>query len=178
MAKNTDGKAAAAKSDIRFMDSIKTRLIGIMVLVTAVPLIVAVIVSYVTSTNKAMKDAQDILEWQVWYINSDFQKIVLTNMNMIRSIADNPTIINYVKGEGNIPYDAVQATILECDAILADGDNTSITDATGMQIARGTGDFIDVSAREYFKNAYGRAVCYSYNSCRFSKQFERNCRAA
>ena len=51
---------------VSFKDSIKTKLIAVMVAVTAIPLLVAIIVSYVTSTNKALKDAQDSLEWQAW----------------------------------------------------------------------------------------------------------------
>ena len=144
-------KPKKSTNGVSAKDSIKTKLISIMTLVAAVPLIVAIIVSYITSTNKALADAQDASEWEVWYIESSFESVYNTNMKMIESIAGNPTVINFVIGEAGIPYDAVQATLLECDAVLADGENTSITDATGMQIARGTGDFIDVSSREYFQ---------------------------
>ncbi|WP_026651936.1 methyl-accepting chemotaxis protein [Butyrivibrio proteoclasticus] len=140
------------QNKVGFFDSVKTRLIAIMLAVVIVPLAVAIIVSYVTSTNKAMSDAQSNLEWQAWYVQSLFVNSVDTNMRMIQSIAGNPTIINYVKGN-DIPYDAVQATLQECDAVMNDGENTSVTDATGMQVARGKGDFIDVSEREYFKEA-------------------------
>ena len=138
---------------VKFKDSIKTKLISIMILVAAIPLIVAILVSYLTSQKQSLADAQDSLEWQTWYIEENIAKTLDTNMNMCRSIAGNPTVLQFVLGEAGIPYDAVQATLLECDAILGDGENTSITDATGMQIARGTGDFIDVSDKEYFKKA-------------------------
>ncbi|WP_029233384.1 methyl-accepting chemotaxis protein [Butyrivibrio sp. VCB2006] len=153
MAEKTNGKTAKVKNEIGFFDSIKTKLILVMLLVTAIPLLTAVIVSYVSSTNKAMADAQESLEWEAQYIESLFVNILDANMNMCLAIAGNPTVINYVKGEGNIPYDAVQATILECDAVLADGENTSIAGSDGMQVARGTGDFINVGEREYFQKA-------------------------
>ncbi|MBO4808904.1 MAG: methyl-accepting chemotaxis protein [Lachnospiraceae bacterium] len=149
MGKNTETNTAK----ISFKDSIKTKLIAVMVLVMAIPLIIAVAVSYVTSTNKALADAQDSMEWEAWYIEDRFVTIMEKNVAIISSIAGNPTIINFVKGEGNIPYDAVQLTLQECDAVLGDGENTSITDETGMQIARGKGDFISVADREYFKSA-------------------------
>ena len=138
---------------ISFLNSVKTKLISTMMLITIIPLVIAIIVSYVTSTNKALEDAQDSLEWQAWYVHSSFEKEVDTNFNMIKSIAGNPTIIQYVIGEAGIPFDAVQATLLECDQVLNDGQNTAITNDKGMQIARGTGDCIDVSDREYFKEA-------------------------
>ena len=145
--------AKKAQSNMKFTDSIKTRLICGMILAAAVPLIVAIIVSYISSTNKAMEDAQTSLEWQANYIERKYGNILDNNMNMIRSIAGNPTVIQFVLGEAGIPYDAVQNTLIECDSILDDGDTTSITDATGMQIARSKGDFIDVSDREYFQEA-------------------------
>ena len=150
MAKN---KGTKKGNGVGLFDSVKTKLIAIMILVTAVPLIVSVVVSYITSTNKAIEDAENMQLWQAKYVASLFDTTITANMNMCMSIANNPTIIQFVIGEAGIPYDAVQATILECDAILGDGENTSITDATGMQIARGTGDFIDVSDKEYFKEA-------------------------
>ena len=52
-------KAKKSTGGVSAKDSIKTKLISIMILVAAVPLIVAVIVSYITSTNKALADAQN-----------------------------------------------------------------------------------------------------------------------
>ena len=81
-----------AKSNVSFKDSIKTKMITMMILTAAVPLLVAEIVSYKTSTDKAMEDAQASLEWQARYLSSKFVNILDANMNMIKSIAGNPTI--------------------------------------------------------------------------------------
>ena len=62
-------------SRISMSKSIKTKLIAIMVLVAAVPLIVAVVVSYFTSTDKALADAKDIYEWQAWYLEGRFETV-------------------------------------------------------------------------------------------------------
>ena len=51
-------------SDISWKNSIKTKLIASMLLVAIVPLVIAVSISYYTSTIKAMADAIDSLEWQ------------------------------------------------------------------------------------------------------------------
>ncbi|MCR5723113.1 MAG: methyl-accepting chemotaxis protein [Lachnospiraceae bacterium] len=146
-------KTISAGPKIDFRNSIKTKLIAIMVLVTAIPLIIAIIVSYITSTNKALKDAQESEEWQAKYIEGRFASIVDKTITIIDGLAHNPTIINFVKNEGNIPYDAVQLTLAGCDAALGDDENTSITNEKGMQIARGKGNFVDVSERDYFKAA-------------------------
>ncbi|MBO4680000.1 MAG: methyl-accepting chemotaxis protein, partial [Lachnospiraceae bacterium] len=134
-------------------NSIRFKLIAIMVAVTAIPLIVAVLVSYYTSTNKALADAQDSMEWQGRYIEDRFASIIDTNMSVIKTLAVNPTVINFVKGEGGIPYDAVQLTLYGCDQVLGDGENTSVVNTEGMQIARGKGNFVSVADRDYFQAA-------------------------
>ena len=153
MAKKMKENKTGKNSDIKFMDSIRTKLISVMVLVAAVPLLIAIIVSYITSTNKALADAQDSLEWQAWYIQDCFLRIVDNNMTVIKTLGENPTVINFLHGDAGIPVDAVQATLAVCDGVLGDGENTSITDVTGMQVARGRGECIDVSDREYYKQA-------------------------
>ncbi len=153
MAKKMNNANGQNDAQIGFMDSIKTKLICVMLLVVIIPLVVAVIVSYNTSTSKALEDAQTAQEWQAKYIEAAFDETIEVNMNMIKSIASNPTVIQYAVGGAGIPYDAVQATLYEYDQVLNDGQNTSVTDETGMQIARGTGDFVNVAEREYFQEA-------------------------
>lgn len=153
MAKKMSKGNKINSTQIAFKDSIKTKLIGIMLLVAVVPLLVAIIVSYNTSTSKALKDAQASQEWQARYIESMFDKTIETNLNTINAIATNPTVAQYALGGAGIPYDAVQQTLYQYDLVMNDGQNTAVTDATGMQIARGTGDFISVAEREYFQEA-------------------------
>lgn len=153
MAKKISEGNGNNSAQIAFKDSIKTKLIGIMLLVAVVPLLVAIIVSYNTSTSKALKDAQASQEWQARYILSMFDKTIETNLNTINAIATNPTVVQYAVGEAGIPYDAVQQTLYQYDLVMNDGQNTAVTDATGMQIARGTGDFVSVADREYFQEA-------------------------
>lgn len=141
------------KNKISFKDSIKTKLIFIMILVAAIPLAVAVILSYNTSTAKALEDVADSAEWEVWYFQGRFETIYTSNMNMIESIASNPVVVEYLKGGSDITYEEVQDIIRECDDVLDDGDQTSIAGPKGMQVVRTSGDFVDVSEREYFKEA-------------------------
>ena len=61
MAKDSKPKK---KSNIKFANSIKTRLIAVMLLVAAVPLITSVLVSYLSSAKKAVSDAEQRLVWQ------------------------------------------------------------------------------------------------------------------
>lgn len=67
---------AKTKSGVTRKDSIKTKLSLVMILVVAIPLITAIVVSYNSSTKKAMADAQDSLEWQAWYMEDMFTSLI------------------------------------------------------------------------------------------------------
>ena len=146
-------EANAPKNAIAFKDSIKTKLISILLLLVAIPLIVSLIISYITSTNKALEDAKTALSWQARYIASEYDAIIDKNVTIIRSIAENPTTIVYMQGTAGIE-DSVMVQMMQAgDNILNDGNSTALADTTGMQTVRSSGKCVDVHEREYFKQA-------------------------
>lgn len=153
MAKETQN----AKTNIKvpFVHSIKNQLIALMLGIAIIPLLIAIIVSYATSSKKAMADAQDSLEWQAWYIEASFQSIIEQNMDMIRQVGENPTILAYITApESGIGDDVIMSTLKGVDDILGDGNATTLTGADGMQLFRTDGGkLVDVHEREYFKQA-------------------------
>ncbi len=154
MAKDSK-KQETGSPKVSFTNSIKNKLIALMLAVAIIPLIVAISVSYFSSTNKAMQDAQESLEWQTWYIEATFQSIVEQNMNLIRQVGQNPTILAYITApESGIGDDVIMSTLQGVDTVLADGNATTLTGADGMQLFRTDGGkLVDVHEREYFKQA-------------------------
>ena len=148
-------KKGISKSNISFKNSIKTKLIAIMLCIAILPLLISIIISYKTSTDKAMTDAQDSMEWQAWYIESRFAEIINRNLDFIEQIGDNPTIIAYVgHPEAEIGDDVILSTLKSVDKILGDGNVTTIIGPDGMQIMRSDeGKLVNVGEREYFKQA-------------------------
>ena len=140
-------------SSISFTNSIKTRLIAIMLLVVIVPLGVSLIVSYVNSTNKALEDAEKALQWQAKYIMTSFSDEIKRNVDITSTVADNPTTIVYMEGTAGITDDVMVQMMQASDAIMDDGSLMAIADTTGMQIVRSSGKLVDVSKREYFAEA-------------------------
>ena len=155
MAKEPKEKKAQSSSSISFKDSIKTKLVAVMLAVAIIPLVIAIAVSYKTSTNKAMKDAQDSMEWQAWYVEASLKSIIDQNMDMIRQVGENPTILAYIATpEAGIGDDVIMSTLQSVDDVLADGNATTLTGADGVQIMRTDGGkLVDVSQREYFQQA-------------------------
>ena len=148
-----DAKDTKKKGAVSFTNSIKTKLISVMVIVVAVPLIVSLIISYISSTNKALEDAETALAWQARYISSEYADIIKRNLDIINSVATNPTTIVYMQGTAGIEDQVMISMCQACDAILNDGNVIAIADTTGMQVIKSSGTLVDVHEREYFKEA-------------------------
>lgn len=129
---NTTPKSKKAKKGI--FDSIKTKLILVMLAAAAIPLLIVMIVNYKTSTNKALADAQSTLEAQARYISAEYSGVLQENVDMVRSIAENPTTIVYMEGTAGIEDDVMIQMMQAADKILDDGSVMAIADASGMQI--------------------------------------------
>lgn len=61
-----------------------------MLAIAIIPLVIAISISYKTSTDKAMADAQESMNWQAQYIEAKFVSIIEQNMDLIRQVGDPP----------------------------------------------------------------------------------------
>jgi methyl-accepting chemotaxis protein len=145
------------KSNISLKNSIKTKLIVSMLLVCAIPLIISSAVSYKTSTDKAMTDALDSMNWETWYLDSEWQRVIDKNQKAIQSVALAPSTIAFMEATDNEELRATESQFLvNVDTMMADDSITVLTGPDGMQVLRTDGkDPVDVSKRDYFKNAMG-----------------------
>ncbi|MBE5916957.1 MAG: methyl-accepting chemotaxis protein [Pseudobutyrivibrio ruminis] len=155
-------KKEKVKSTIKFKDSIKTKLVGVLIAVASIPLIVSLVISYISSTNKAFSDAQDSLEWQAWYMEDMFSKIIDKNVAAMSTFASAPSTVTYLQDPtaGVIPDSAMLSQMNAINELLGDDNPTVITGKDGMQILRTAGDCVDVSDREYFKQVQSGTPIY------------------
>ncbi len=135
----------------KLTSSVKTKLITVMVLVAALPVLISTIISYRSSTQKAMADSEEMLSWESWYIEDMFSSIINQNMKAIQAVSISPTVVEYLSGEDTTKGDEIQLYIQYLDEAFGDGNTIAIADSTGMQLFRTVGKCVDVSDREYFK---------------------------
>ncbi|WP_026492428.1 methyl-accepting chemotaxis protein [Butyrivibrio sp. XPD2002] len=145
------------KSNISLKNSIKTKLIVSMLLVCAIPLIISSAVSYKTSTDKALTDALKSMNWETWYLDSEWQRVIDKNQKAIQSVALAPSTIAFMEATDNEELRATESQFLvNVDTMMADDSITVLTGPDGIQVLRTDGkDPVDVSKRDYFKNAMG-----------------------
>ncbi len=160
MAENAKNvKAEHAKSTVSFKDSIKTKLIATMVAVAAIPLIVAVIVSYVTSTNKAKSDALDLLDARANLVESEFSGLVTKNVLALQTFASSPSTVVYLQAYGTEYQIVPDSDMLDqmdlINANIGDGNTSCILSlASGDQVIRTDRyDLTSIADRDYFQKA-------------------------
>ena len=117
--------------------SFRTKLIGIMLLLVAVPMVVSTAISYILSTDKAMEDARDSLEWQAWYMENLFAKTIDKNVSAMKVLASAPSTIEYLKApsNGEVSGEAVLAQMRSIDTYMDDGGGTILTGLDGWYAA-------------------------------------------
>ena len=150
----TDVKHKNSNS-IKFTDSIKTKLVAVMLLTAALPLIVSLVVSYISSTSKAESDAQENLQWQANYIEAEFSAIIENNITSMQTLACSPATKMYLSEGGNDSLEADMLAQLEAiNDIFDDGNVTIITSSAGKQLLRTDGNTLaDASGSEDFETA-------------------------
>ncbi len=150
-------KTTKGDSEINFFDSIKTKLITIMIGVAAIPLIIAIIVSYSTSTNKAKTDALALLNSNARVVEAEFSRKVDSNVIALQTIASAPSTIAYLSFYGSPEQPITDEQMLEEMDKLNDNMNDGnksviIALPDGQQIARSDRkENANISDRDYFQ---------------------------
>ncbi|CBK73986.1 Methyl-accepting chemotaxis protein [Butyrivibrio fibrisolvens 16/4] len=154
-------KTQAQAGNIKLMDSVKTKLILIMALLVAVPLLVAIIISYQSSTSKAHADALELLSATGKMVETEFSEIVGKNTAALATFASAPSTINYLESqalpeeERSIPDDVMMAHLDAINDYMADGNiNVILSLPNGQQLLRADRkELANIADREYFQAA-------------------------
>ena len=138
--------------------SIRIKLTALIVGIMAIPLLIAIIVSYSFSKKEATKNMNQITAEQMKLVSHDFQTVILQNMQVLQTVANSVSARKVLKGE--LDKDSVQQWLARVDETIGDKNVLVIDDANGMQQVKSAGECIDVSEREYFKRVKADGVFY------------------
>ena len=76
--------------------SIKTQLILVMLLVCAIPLAIAIAVSYVNANRTAQESAESLNSKQLDIVESEFSGLLERNISAIQAVAAAPSMREYL----------------------------------------------------------------------------------
>ena len=141
------------KSDISFFNSVKPRLIAVMMLICIVPLLVSLTISYRSSMSQAIKDAQIKGHQRAEIVENEFLAIFIQNVRMMESISHSKQVKDLILDPEHKDLDAVQQYLITLNEHLGDGNDIIVEEASGQQIVRTTGNLVNVADRDFFKEA-------------------------
>ena len=138
----------------KWYNSIKTKLIVIMVLIGALPLLAAIIFNYVQTMQTTEETAEELNQKQVMIVEDEFVSLLEQNVTAIEAVAASPSTRKFIEGNVDASDFAYMAEYLQgIDKALEDSNSTVVSGADGMQLVRSKGDCVDVSSRDYFIEA-------------------------
>jgi methyl-accepting chemotaxis protein len=162
----SDAQNKVDTGKIRIMNSIKTKLILIMALLVAVPLLTAIIISYRTSSSKAKSDALNLLASQAETVELEYSGVINQNIVALQSFANAKStrdfVANYGKEEQTVSNEEIWTEMDKINENINDG-NTSIAMCilNGDQIMRADRkEGSNIGDRDYFQDcvATGKPV--------------------
>lgn len=140
--------------------SIRGKLILIMLLVCGIPVFIIGVINYKNTINEAVKNAEDQNLKQALIVDEFLNSMTDRNLRSLDAVASNPFTREFLRS----PDDGLEEMteyLQEVDASLNDGNSTAVSGTAGYQLARSSGDCVDVSARDYFLTAMGGESCVS-----------------
>ncbi len=149
-------KQAAAGSIVPGRYSIKTKLTLTMLCAVAIPMIVTAAMSYVSSTNKSVADAQSTLAWEARFVEQMFDKMLQTNVASVKSLSSSASTVAYMRNPvaGAVLEKSILGQLKSIDEFIGDGNPSIITDKDGNQVIRTDGvTGVNAAGEEYFENA-------------------------
>lgn len=135
--------------------SIKTQLISTMVLLSAIPLILAIVISSVSSINMGTENQETIATEKAQVVSQGIETLISSNLSMLRTVASSDAVVQFLQNpSAESIRDSMSYTMKTSDANVNDGNYMRLVDSTGQQVFRSDdGDLITVDTREYFTQA-------------------------
>lgn len=136
-------------------NSVKTKLIAIMLLVALIPLTVAVTISYLTSTAKAKADAQETLATETQFLEAEFSSTIEKTKTAMEALAASPSTVEFLKTKNPAIGNKVKAHMQTSNKSFGDDGNAIVlSDTTGMMVLRSDDSKLSsIADRGYYQTA-------------------------
>jgi len=133
--------------------SVKTKMVVILVLISAVPLLISIGVNFYSTMEKSIEQLELVSQQRVNVIDSNITGLFEQNRNGIRSLAVNAETIRYLQ-EPTVGAEEMDGSLVRTNEIFKDSNPTLITDTNGQQLMRSDHkEPVNTSTRAYFKDA-------------------------
>ncbi|MCR4744822.1 MAG: methyl-accepting chemotaxis protein, partial [Lachnospiraceae bacterium] len=135
----------------RAKTSVKFKLISVMMLICIVPITVSLIISYNNSMNQAINDARSLSTRQTTIVEDEFTSILKQNLHVLEAVAENPYTVAFISDTAGHNEEEMKEYLIALNEWMNDPNDIVISDSTGQQIIRTSGDLVNIGDRDYFK---------------------------
>lgn len=134
--------------------SMKTKLIFSMAAICIVPLAIAVLISFTSSSNVSKNSAEKLNLKQAEFVEEDFNSTITSNFRAMEQVAGALSTRDFIKAPTEeAKFNAMVSQLQSLDEKFGDGNSSVVTGMDGENLARSKGDFTNISERGYFKEA-------------------------
>ena len=153
-------------ADIRATgNSIKTKLVILLLLVSAIPLIICTVISLRSTIQESIGAAEQAGQLRNDVLEAKVAALFEQTNTGLRILAEHPTTKSYIQEaipKGSALHPAMENALRKAAELYNDGNNFIITDSKGDQLIRSDGlPLVNTSTRAYFKDAMGGAESIS-----------------
>ncbi|MCR5082663.1 MAG: methyl-accepting chemotaxis protein [Parasporobacterium sp.] len=136
------------------LHSVRTFLIIIMILICAVPMFISVLISYNSSMNESLTDAESINLKKAQVVTGEYMGEVNQMMTAMKAIASNGYLVDYMQAAPEARDDAkMQAWLAAVEDTLQGENSIVVTGVDGQQLVRSSGKLNNIADRDYFQYA-------------------------
>ncbi|EKU72199.1 methyl-accepting chemotaxis protein [Selenomonas sp. F0473] len=133
--------------------SVKTKMVVILVLISAVPLLISIGVNFYSTVERGIAQLELVSQQRVKVIDSNITGLFEENRNGIKALANNAATLRYLADPAANAAD-MDASLTRTNDIFKDANPTHITDTNGQQLLRSDHkEPVNTATRAYFKDA-------------------------
>ncbi len=139
--------------------SIKTKLTLAMFAVAAIPLIVAISLTYYTTTKNTEATTKDTLDWSAWYLQANINNLFEKTKTSLSTLAISDSVIDFLTTGGS--EEEAKRELIETNKQFDDENQIVLSNIKGMMVLRSDDSkFVDIHDRDYWIDASkGEATC-------------------
>jgi methyl-accepting chemotaxis protein len=170
MAVSTEKNTKGGKRS--FFQSVKVKLISIIVAIMVVPLAASIVMSYVIVDKEARNHMYKMNDAQINLVQHDFKAVVEQNMTVLNAVAYSDSARRLLTGRTASP--SLIEWLTQVDEEIGDGNTLILFNAEGQQVVNTTGKCEDISETEFFKEIQNGTLFYVSNEM-IDENGERTC---
>ena len=144
----------ASNKSVALKDSVRTKLIVVMILICVIPLLIATVTNLNSSISKSLEDAETVNLRNASLVQQSYMGEVDQMMSSLRAIASNPDVVKYMTADpADRDNEAMQKWLQYIEDHLQGDNSIVMTAPDGNQVVRSSGDLRSIADRDYFQES-------------------------